>query len=246
MLEFLRFLVEELSITGFLIVASLVFLMWQKSRTGRALGVLLLFLATPITGNTALQMMDRGVNVGDILSSKDGHDIGDIVIALGGGTYFDHNDRAWPTRISVLRASKALEIAKSQNIPLLFTGGVAAKGAANEAETLLEMFENRLAGVETIIEPRSVNTADNARESTRIASELNAKRLLVVTSAVHSIRASLAFQRYSSFQTTVVTVQKVPEFSIIDLVPREQGLWKWRAVFHEFIGILWYAWRGWI
>lgn len=246
MIELLRFLVEDVGITGVLLVLGCLLLIAQKRPLGRATGLLLLFFATPLTGNEALRLMDRGVALESVLSSDVEFEGIERVVMLGAGSFYDSAGDAWPTRGSVWRASAASALAKHYDVPLILSGGVVNQQQPNEAETIVQKMQPQLVGINVVLETLSKNTAENAREVAKIAELNSVSRVLVVTSASHSLRSLLAFQDYPGLQVDFVTVHRAGDLTLKHLVPREQGLWIWRVLFRELFGIAWYRWQGWI
>jgi uncharacterized SAM-binding protein YcdF (DUF218 family) len=98
-----------------------------------------------------------------------------------------------------------------------------------------------------LLETRSRTTRENAVETARLARDKGFQRVLLVTSALHMRRAAGAFR--------AVGLEVVPaptDFSVLgtgrlpNLLPDAGSLEATTATLHEWIGLSYYAARGWL
>ena len=97
-----------------------------------------------------------------------------------------------------------------------------------------------------IIEDGSRTTYENAVESRKILETRGIKRIVLVTDAVHMVRAAGCFRRQGlevvpaacHHQSTSYT------FAAQDLIPSARSLQSGEQVWHEWFGLLWYWIQG--
>lgn len=177
----------------------------------------------------------------------------DGIVVLGGytdpGAPCDHPEL--PLNDAAERLTEALVLARRHpRAKLLVSGGGWAldSGECSEAE-LTGRFLARLGfdADRLLLETRSRNTRENALFSRELADPRPGEVWLLVTSAMHMPRALAAF-RAVGFDVVPWPVDFAARdpwagLDVIDM-PRN-----WRLLdraSHEWLGLLWYRWRGWI
>ncbi|WP_187696373.1 YdcF family protein [Xanthovirga aplysinae] len=110
----------------------------------------------------------------------------------------------------------------------------------------------RMAGIpqkDLILEEKSRNTHENARNSALILKEnYQNQKLLLITSAFHMRRAKACFEHESikvdTFSTDFYTVDQ--KFKPIMLIPNSEAIYHWRVLLHELLGMVSYKLAGYI
>lgn len=177
----------------------------------------------------------------------------DGIVVLGGytspGAPCDAPDL--PLNDAAERIVEALALTRAYpQAKLLISGGgwELDPGECSEAELTRRFLERY--GFDTtrlLLETRSRNTRENALFSREIADPRPGEVWLLVTSAMHMPRAMAAF-RAVGFEVVPWPVDFAardpwPGLDVIDLPRSWQTL---DRAAHEWLGLLWYRWRGWI
>lgn len=249
-MKYLELLLEPV---GFFALAwtGLVGYLWLRRAPGRKVALLIFlgfwFVASPLGANTLAWLLERQHPSRTEICT--GFSPGDPVVVLGGGKRgvqqsVDEiealNERTMVRTLAAWHLWQKLNEAS----PLLVTGG--GLGPVKEADLMATLLQ-RLGVPEEllIIENRSDNTFDNARNVAPLLSELAAPRFFLVTSALHMPRA------VSVFQALGLSVCPWP----VDhqhFWPEPAGLWlpsirplrKSTAALHELQGLIWYGLGG--
>lgn len=177
----------------------------------------------------------------------------DAIVVLGGAI-----GPARPPRLAadlsdgadrVLHAARLFRAGKA---PLVIVSGGAgpvggddAPESRDVADLLVEWGVPRGAVVE---EASALDTRGNAVETKRLLDARGAKRVLLVTSALHMPRAAAAFRAAGveviPAPTDFLAVTPARR-TLLDFLPDATALEHSTAVVHEGIGALWYALHGW-
>ncbi|MEO0949213.1 MAG: YdcF family protein [Cyanobacteria bacterium J06641_5] len=180
----------------------------------------------------------------------------DAIVLLGGST-----ERALPPRPSVDlreeadRILHAAELYLAGKAPvLLVSGGNGDRLPPPEAENVMALLVRLGVPLEAIVlEPRSVNTYENARFSKEILERLGSKQVLVVTSAVHMPRSMAIFRKQgieaiaapTDYQSTEAPGPPPVYARITTWLPDAQNLAHTSRALREYIGLVIYRLRGW-
>ena len=95
------------------------------------------------------------------------------------------------------------------------------------------------------VEERSRDTAQNAQFSARILKAAGVRKVLLVTHAMHLPRAREAFIREGMEVVDAPTAfyARSP-FSMMQLLPSANGLYRSFYATHEWVGLMWYRLRA--
>lgn len=118
------------------------------------------------------------------------------IVILGGGTRFDareHPDQTSLKSGTLERVMAGARLARATGLPVLVSGGQGPESREPEAATMARTLARDLGIKARWIEPRSLDTSGNARESARMLSEAGVRRVFLVTQAYHMPRALFAF-----------------------------------------------------
>ena len=132
-------------------------------------------------------------------------------------------------------------------VPILVSGGRLRGEQEPFAATMKRMLESEAVPPESIwIEDQSESTHQNAEYSSTILQKRGISRIALVVEANSMARAAASFRKQG------ITVVPAPirfaelNYNLNDIVPN------WRAIalndeaIHEYVGLVWYRFRGWI
>lgn len=156
---------------------------------------------------------------------------GDIIIMLGGGAIGDAKDVDGEGTLCASPANRlltAVRLQKKFNLPILLSGGQVYSDSGAEAVIALRILQTLDVPPDKIlIEPKSVNTTQNAAFSAQILREKNFHKPILVTSAFHMRRAVLNFNQ-QGFEVvpcpTDFLVAHEPKFHYTKLRPQVEAL----------------------
>jgi len=177
----------------------------------------------------------------------------DAIVVLGGGL-----GPALPPRLgpdldeAADRVLHAARLYRAGKAPLVVaTGGYApwTGDAPPESESTADLLVEWGVPRESIlVETGSRDTHENVVQVAKLLDEHHARRILLVTSAMHMPRALAVFER-----TGLVVIPSPTDFqavtgsheTILDWVPRADALDVSARALHEHIGRIWYHLHGW-
>jgi uncharacterized SAM-binding protein YcdF (DUF218 family) len=168
----------------------------------------------------------------------------DAVVVLGHGTHEVHPlKRTLNSDVGCLRVLRAVEVYRQSGEPILVFCG-RGEGDVSEAQAMAVLAQNLGVAREKIkMEAGSENTAENAREASKIIGGKNI-RLGLVTSAFHMKRSEREFKKY--FKNVVplpahylyASPGKTP---VVRYMPQSRELYKTALAVREIIALGWYA-----
>jgi uncharacterized SAM-binding protein YcdF (DUF218 family) len=172
-----------------------------------------------------------------------------VVLAAGRLQYApEYGGRDIPDYLALARLRYAAHLQRRTGLPVLVSGGIGAKAGDAKAEALADTMATALRedfGVPVKwIEARSRDTAENAAFSAAMLRTAGARRILLVTDAMHMPRARTAFEREGMDVVSAPTMffsgqARTPGA----LVPSAEGMRRsWYAAY-ELLGIAWYRLR---
>ncbi len=246
-------LANPLTATLALLAIAVVLLLFRGSRA--ALVVLLVALAWTWTLATpfAAQALARSLEAR--FEPRDADDLPpvDAIVVLGGGVSPQatprpgHNllqgaDRIW-FGAELYRAGKAPLVIVTGARPFLDAGPTAAAAAGDVLQRL---------GVpgEAVVAPgRSRRTFTDAQVVHARLEKRDLTSVLLVTSAMHMPRALATFRRAGIEAFPAPTDYEVTHARGVDeyaWLPDAAAFWQSGRALHEYVGLLWYRWQGWI
>jgi uncharacterized SAM-binding protein YcdF (DUF218 family) len=175
------------------------------------------------------------------------------VVVLGGGVQGRAVPRLFPNLSSSAdRVWHAARLYHGEKAPLLVVSGGRQpwdEGQGPEAVAMLEFLtdlgvpEDRI-----LLEGRSRNTYDNARETGELLAERGIERLILVTSAMHMPRAAATFRAAGMNVVPAPTDYEVTAQqgrTLLDFLPDAEALEGSSRAFREYLGLWVYRQRGW-
>ena len=169
------------------------------------------------------------------------HKKGELVVVLSGGSNPDDILKSAPDAFK--RVTYGIVLAKTNNIPLLFTGGGIIKPTEDEmAKKDIELFQNSFNfKLKTYYENKALDTVENGKFSLKLINKENlSKNIYLVTSAYHMKRSIIIFKHFG-FNVIPKPVGFFVEkrvYNFYDLLPQMGNLYKSYKAIHEYFGIL--------
>jgi uncharacterized SAM-binding protein YcdF (DUF218 family) len=175
------------------------------------------------------------------------------VVVLGGGNVEaspEEGGKSSPSSHALKRVAYAVRLAKTLNLPVVFTGGAVYPHKGGEAEA--PAAARYLAGLgipnnQITLEDKSKSTWENAQFVTKLFADKRpeASRLIIVTSAFHMRRALMSFQKQGANAVPAPTdymAQRVP-YTWESWFPDASAMEKSYIAIHEYAGLVAYALR---
>lgn len=120
----------------------------------------------------------------------------DAIVVLGGGVRYSAPEYAGRTVCSdssLVRANYGVYLARRLSLPILVAGGYGETAEESEASCMKDYLHEQ--GFDNVLtETQSRNTFENAKFSAPILEMAGYKKLLLVTSADHALRAQEVFE----------------------------------------------------
>ncbi len=193
--------------------------------------VFLFFLAVGFTSLTQYMIKPLAVT-GEVRSA-------DCIVVLGGGV----DKGGFLTPISSHRLLRGIQIyyeGRAKNI--VFSGGSSEEGGVPEALVMAREARKLNVPVDAIfVEKTSKRTAEEGTEIRKMADARHWKSMILVTSFIHMKRAIMVFE-HAGFK--VYPAPADPYELYVDDPVRRLNLFF--QVVHEYGGVVYYKFRGWI
>ena len=227
-----------LPIFWFLLIA--MFLVNVKRRMTIFKIIILMFYIslTPLFANIIEYPLTRGDNF-DYDNEKYS-----AVFVPTAGIYKDVNFSWHPSSNSVLRAKLGEKMAKKYNLPLIISGGKIELSGKSEAETVGKIINYN----NIILETYSRNSYETSKNMPGVydKNQLNKElSILLVTSAKHSLRMSLALEK-KGFKVKKYIFNNKYIINFNSFLPDARTININNASLYEYIGIIFYFLKGYI
>ena len=172
---------------------------------------------------------------------------GDVIVLLGGGSINnapDFSGYGIPTDRMIGRIVTAVRLQKYLNIPIIVSGGKAHKnrrsGALIAKRFLIDLGVDE---GQIVIEERSRDTYENAKNTREICLRNGYKNPILVTSASHMKRSLLSFKKAGIDVTPYPAnfkSKRINDYGWHNYLPRSSSLMITSDAFHEYLGIFFY------
>jgi uncharacterized SAM-binding protein YcdF (DUF218 family) len=162
------------------------------------------------------------------------------IVMLGCGTYYDDTNQLVPKKDALARIATSAAIYSAckrsgANCSVIVSGGNPQHHEASEADTYLPyLLRKQVPRPDIVLENRSLNTYENARNVAALLQSTPYDSLILVTSAYHMRRALLDFHRFGLAPEPVISNTRQVR---IGLLPRYENLVSAELALHELIGI---------
>jgi uncharacterized SAM-binding protein YcdF (DUF218 family) len=164
-------------------------------------------------------------------------------VVLGGGINYNVNgNQSELSSISRDRLLKGIFIAKKNNQPLIYTGGVGV-GYKNtsEADIALEFVKN-FKDINFMLENKAKTTYENGLEIKKWLQNNQYDQIYLITSAIHMKRSIGVFDNLNiDYIPLVSNYSYSHKLSWLDYLPNRGCLRSNMQAIHEWIGLLWYS-----
>jgi uncharacterized SAM-binding protein YcdF (DUF218 family) len=175
----------------------------------------------------------------------------DAIVVLGGGMTPARGDRGYPDLDEAAdRFWHAARLYHRERAPRIIVSGgnVWAAEGGTEADAAIGFLTDLGVPRDAILrEGRSRNTRDNAVYSAELLGSVEARHILLVTSATHMHRALAAFRRAGIHATPAATDYPMPDARplALRLLPDAEALAASTRSLKEYLGFWVYRLRGW-
>jgi uncharacterized SAM-binding protein YcdF (DUF218 family) len=186
----------------------------------------------------------------------------EAIVVLGGAT----KSRVWPRPTVDLsesgdRVIYAAQLYRQKKAPLIILSGGRidwrGSGSPESADMATILTSLGIPAQAIIQEPNSLNTYQNALNVKPILLERGIKKVLLVTSAMHTPRSLRIFQRqgidvipaptdFLVSQGELEDLTSTPKAAILNLLPDSENLNQSTSALKEYIGHFVYGLRGWL
>lgn len=148
--------------------------------------------------------------------------------------------------VSLQRVRYGAWLARRTKLPVLVSGGNPDDTPQPEAWYMQQALTEELWQPARWVEDTSTNTHENAINSAALLKAAGIRRIYLVTTASHMMRARRSFELAGLEVIPAPTVYSGRAFSLFwgDYVPNPAGLSLWQELLHEVLGIVAYRLRG--
>lgn len=254
---FLKALVQPYGLLFVLMGLSLLRL-WFRRREARwrlvpptLFFALLYLLSMPITGHFAMASLERMYWPRPVEEQLAG---ADALVVLSGYAYPSGGHRLKPelAHDTLYRCIHAVDLYRAGGPrPVVVTGGEVdpKSGDPPLGEQMREFLTTLgVAPGDLIVESRSRNTHENAVECGKILRERKLRRIVLITDAAHLRRAVRCYER-EGLEVVASGCQfrslKL-DLSVLSFYPTPSAANGVLVALHEWIGMIWYGWNGWL
>ena len=169
------------------------------------------------------------------------------IVVLGAGSYRDPPEYEGSYTVGGLtleRLRYAASLHRRTGLPLLVTGGRTFPGTPAEASAMALSLKDDFGIGVRFVEDRSRNTTENAVLSAEMLAQAGISRIVLVTHAIHMIRAVASFEAQGLEVVPAPTVFKgMAPAGAAAWLPAGSALYRSALALHEHVGRLWYRLR---
>lgn len=164
------------------------------------------------------------------------------VVVLGGGVLAEAPEYGapQPANATLARLRYGIRLARAQNLPLAFAGGVgwAGRGTASEAQAVALSAREDFGFTPRWLDDQSRDTRENAQKLAAQMHPQGVRRIALVSDAWHLPRAALEFQRAGFEVLAAPTRLPLPVARpALEWLPSTEGLTLSRQVLREWLGL---------
>lgn len=158
-----------------------------------------------------------------------------------GGADTGASEGWYPKPVTLRRVGRAMAVARARDLPVALSGGRVPAEAPPESEVIARTMRLE----ETVLlERRSRNTYENARELAELAARRGWREVIVATDRVHLRRAAACLRAAGLVPVAVIPAEAPVDLGPGDLIPSAEGLADWRPILREILGLVYYLARG--
>lgn len=143
---------------------------------------------------------------------------------------------------TLVRLRYAAILQKTLGFPIIVSGGSVFNESVSEAELMHDLLRNEFNSAVFLVEDKSQNTIENAKETALLIEKNNIKQVLLVTHAIHMLRAKYSFNQYNikiiPAPTYFYSTETKKPF-YFDFLPSIDAFYISSITFYEIIGYIW-------
>jgi uncharacterized SAM-binding protein YcdF (DUF218 family) len=247
-IAFVRAIIADLALppTGLVVLIVIGLLLrggWR--RFGRRLTwtslIALILLGMPVVSQSMLLALES-----DLPTTPPADRPPQAIVVLSAEVIRTHQEKlgARPGLLTLDRLRTAAMLHRRTGLPILVSGGIPRSGGLSLAEVMARSLNDDFQTPARWIEPKSLDTWENARFSRDILRAEGITSIYVVTHSWHMRRALLSFEASGLTVTAAPTPIDDPlEVDVGDFIPRAGGWQTGYYALHEWIGYAWYKLR---
>ncbi|MDX8127390.1 YdcF family protein [Methylomonas sp. OY6] len=171
------------------------------------------------------------------------------LVVIGGG--IEYSAPEYPGQVTLhvrtlLRVRYAAKLAGELSLPILASGGgMLEPDDIPEADLMAQTLESEFKIPVAWREPRSSNTAENARFSHELLKEFGINKIVLVTQAYHMPRAALEFRKagFEVLPAPTAFIGHAGKSRWLDWLPSPTAWSNSFLLAHEMVGMWWYRIR---
>ena len=181
-------------------------------------------------------------------------DDAEAIVVLGGG--IEPADatrlRAEMSSSTLLRCLHAARVYwQGKTCPVIVSGGRVDTGSPTPPIALLMRDFLRDQGVndaDLIVEDRSRTTHENAVECRKVLEQRRISKVILVTDATHMFRALRSFRKQGIAAVPSACAHRATQFGwgLFAFLPSANAVQNHERTFHEWLGVAWYWFRGYL
>jgi uncharacterized SAM-binding protein YcdF (DUF218 family) len=175
------------------------------------------------------------------------------IVVLGAGTRTVHGRTGRIAVLTLAAASRVLEAARVFGLlagPLVVSSGGPPAGNdmfADSEAMRRALVELGVPADRIVLESESHVTRDEAVLTARILRARGIRACILVTTDIHMPRALATFRREGLDARPAIARDPLDAMGpTLQWLPTPQGMEYSREVVHEYVGLAWYWWRGWL
>jgi uncharacterized SAM-binding protein YcdF (DUF218 family) len=246
-------LANPFALTSALLVVVLAELWWRRKLDRRRLAVLSVLVLGLAAGSTpAAAYFAVGSLEWRYPYSPAPAPPGEVVVVLGGElspptAYYPEPQLGPSTTFRCLAAARLYHQGGPCTI-VLSGGPIPGHPDLTVADEMRDfMLTQGIPKGDLVVETQSRTTHENAREVRRLLRSAGARKIVLVTDAIHLLRAERCFAA-QGFEVTPrgCRYRAQMDWSIAAIIPSPKAAVAVAEAAHEWIGLLWYWIRGWL
>ncbi|MFJ2989740.1 YdcF family protein [Collimonas sp. NPDC087041] len=170
------------------------------------------------------------------------------IVILGGGRLANAPEYAnsdAPNYWTLARLRYGARLQRQTGLPILVSGGMPEGSKVSEAALMANSLRDDFAVPVKWLEGASDNTEQNAVFSAEILKRAGVTKILLVTDALHMLRAQAMFVHAGLDTVAAPTVfLSRDRLTLLSFLPSGEGMQRSAYALHEWLGLLWYRIRS--
>jgi uncharacterized SAM-binding protein YcdF (DUF218 family) len=240
----------------FLLLGAGIAILWRRRGVPvrRLLLATLAFAALVVLSTPALSYLSLGTLEWRYPPTDSRPDDAEAIVVLGGGMSPPDATRlrAELNPSSVFRCLHAAAVYhQGKPCPVIVCGGqVTSRASAPPLAQLMRDFlrDQGVRAEDILVEDHSRSTHENARECRKLLQERGIGKVVLITDAFHMFRALRSFRKQGIVAVPSACRHRATEFewTLGDFLPSVSAVADHERIFHEWLGVAWYWFRGYL